>query len=36
MSTDSTLGGQVPVWKEHPTFFFYNMEWRSIVDGRTA
>src|SRR6202453_2640047 len=26
-------GGQVPLWKEHPTFFFYNMEWRSIVEG---
>jgi hypothetical protein len=26
-------GGQVPLWKEHPTFFFYNMEWRSIVQG---
>jgi Carboxypeptidase regulatory-like domain/TonB dependent receptor len=26
-------GGQVPLWKEHPTFFFYNMEWRSIVTG---
>ena len=27
------VGGQVPLWKEHPTFFFYNMEWRSEVDG---
>jgi len=27
------LGGQVPLWKEHPTFFFYNMEWRSIIQG---
>ncbi len=27
------VGGQVPVWKEHPTFFFYNMEWRRIVQG---
>lgn len=27
------LGGQVPLWKEHPTFFFYNQEWRSIVQG---
>jgi hypothetical protein len=27
------VGGQVPLWKEHPTFFFYNMEWRSIVQG---
>jgi hypothetical protein len=26
-------GGQVPIWKQHPTFFFYNMEWRSIVQG---
>lgn len=26
-------GGQVPVFKSHPTFFFYNMEWRSEVDG---
>lgn len=26
-------GGQVPIFKEHPTFFFYNMEWRSEVDG---
>jgi hypothetical protein len=26
-------GGQVPLFKEHPTFFFYNMEWRSIVEG---
>jgi hypothetical protein len=26
-------GGQVPLWKDHPTFFFYNMEWRSIVQG---
>jgi hypothetical protein len=26
-------GGQVPVFKEHPTFFFYNMEWRSEIDG---
>jgi len=27
------LGGQVPVWKSHPTFFFYNMEWRGEIDG---
>jgi hypothetical protein len=27
------LGGQVPAWKSHPTFFFYNQEWRSEVDG---
>src|SRR5579863_6967230 len=26
-------GGQVPLFKEHPTFFFYNMEWRSLVQG---
>jgi Carboxypeptidase regulatory-like domain len=26
-------GGQVPVFKAHPTFFFYNMEWRSLVQG---
>jgi hypothetical protein len=27
------VGGQVPLWKEHPTFFFYNMEWRKEIDG---
>jgi Carboxypeptidase regulatory-like domain/TonB-dependent Receptor Plug Domain len=27
------VGGQVPLWKSHPTFFFYNMEWRSLVQG---
>src|SRR5882724_11015377 len=27
------VGGQVPIAKEHPTFFFYNQEWRSIVQG---
>ena len=27
------LGGQVPLWKEHPTFFFFNMEWRKEIDG---
>jgi Carboxypeptidase regulatory-like domain len=26
-------GGQVPLWKTHPTFFFYNMEWRSVIQG---
>jgi hypothetical protein len=26
-------GGQVPLWKSHPTFFFYNMEWRSLIQG---
>jgi hypothetical protein len=27
------VGGQVPLWKSHPTFFFYNMEWRSLIQG---
>jgi hypothetical protein len=27
------LGGQLPLWKSHPTFFFYNMEWRGEIDG---
>jgi Carboxypeptidase regulatory-like domain len=27
------LGGQVPFWKSHPTFFFYNMEWRGQIQG---
>jgi hypothetical protein len=27
------FGGQVPVAKNHPTFFFYNQEWRREVDG---
>src|SRR5882724_4096857 len=27
------VGGQVPIAKSHPTFFFYNQEWRSIVQG---
>jgi hypothetical protein len=27
------LGGQVPWGKSHPTFFFYNQEWRKEVDG---
>jgi hypothetical protein len=26
-------GGQVPLDKNHPTFFFYNMEWRREIDG---
>ncbi len=26
-------GGQVPVFKSHPTFFFYNMEWRRLNEG---
>jgi len=29
------VGGQVPVAKSHPTFFFYNMEWRKEIDGGT-
>lgn len=27
------FGGQVPAWKSHPTFFFFNMEWRGEIDG---
>lgn len=27
------VGGQVPVAKSHPTFFFFNMEWRKEIDG---
>jgi len=27
------LGGQAPFWKSHPTFFFYNMEWRGQIQG---
>lgn len=27
------LGGQVPAWKSHPTFYFFNMEWRGEIDG---
>jgi hypothetical protein len=26
-------GGQVPLFKNHPTFFFYNMEWRRLNEG---
>jgi Carboxypeptidase regulatory-like domain/TonB-dependent Receptor Plug Domain len=26
-------GGQLPFDKAHPTFFFYNMEWRSLIQG---
>ncbi|MGD0567348.1 MAG: TonB-dependent receptor [Candidatus Sulfotelmatobacter sp.] len=26
-------GGQVPLYKSHPTFFFYNMEWRRLNEG---
>lgn len=29
------VGGQVPVAKSHPTFFFFNMEWRKEIDGGT-
>ena len=28
-------GGQVPWGKSHPTFFFYNMEWRRLIIGQT-
>ena len=27
------VGGPVPWGKAHPTFFFYNMEWRYLVQG---
>ena len=27
------FGGQVPIAKSHPTFFFFNMEWRREIDG---
>jgi hypothetical protein len=27
------VGGQVPAFKSHPTFFFYNMEWRELIQG---
>lgn len=26
-------GGQIPIAKSHPTFFFYNQEWRREIDG---
>ncbi len=29
------LGGKVPGMNNHPTFFFYNMEWRKEIDGGT-
>jgi len=29
------FGGEVPIAKSHPTFFFYNQEWRREVDGGT-
>jgi hypothetical protein len=28
-------GGQVPIAKSQPTFFFYNMEWRKLRQGGT-
>ncbi|HUN88083.1 MAG TPA: carboxypeptidase regulatory-like domain-containing protein [Terriglobales bacterium] len=28
-------GGQAPFGKNHPTFFFYNMEWRKIRSGQS-
>jgi hypothetical protein len=27
------LGGKIPGMNNHPTFFFYNMEWRGEIDG---
>ncbi len=27
------VGGQLPIGKSHPTFFFYNMEWRKLRQG---
>ena len=27
------VGGQVPWGRAKPTFFFYNMEWRSLIQG---
>jgi hypothetical protein len=29
------LGGKVPGMNNHPTFFFFNMEWRKEIDGGT-
>jgi hypothetical protein len=30
------VGGPVDFWKsEHKTFFFYNMEWRKLIQGQT-
>jgi hypothetical protein len=29
------FGGQVPIARSHPTFFFYNQEWRREIDGAT-
>src|ERR1035441_3734827 len=29
-------GGPVDFWKkDHQTFFFYNMEWRALIQGQT-
>jgi len=28
-------GGQAPFGKNHPTFFFYNMEWRKLRQGQS-
>ena len=27
------FGGQVPAWRNRPTFFFFNQEWRKEIDG---
>ncbi len=27
------VGGKVPGMNNHPTFFFYNQEWRKEIDG---
>lgn len=29
----ANFGGQLPFAKSHPTFFFFNMEWRREIDG---
>lgn len=30
------VSGPLPMWKDsHPTFFFYNMEWRRLIQGAT-
>jgi hypothetical protein len=29
-------GGQAPFGKDHPTFFFYNMEWRKIITANAG
>ena len=28
-------GGKIPGMNNHPTFFFYNQEWRKEIDGGT-